>query len=124
MIVCETGLPLTFTGRQRGVGIGPFRAATVIRALLSHCLEQGFSIAFVLDRRDDRDGAPAVGQDDLFTRPHGLDGLGETLVGFTKSKPHVVMILHLGASHLSMGYEIWFYTNVAELTPPRGAKLV
>jgi hypothetical protein len=32
MIVCETGLPLTSTGRQRGVGIGPFRAASVIRA--------------------------------------------------------------------------------------------
>ena len=44
---------------------------------------------------DDCDGVTSVGEDDLFTRPHGLDGLGETLVGFTKSKPHVVMILHL-----------------------------
>jgi hypothetical protein len=30
------------------------------------------------------------------TRPDCLDGLGETLVGFTKSNPHVVMILHSG----------------------------
>src|SRR6476660_9649097 len=72
------------------------------QALLSQSLEHCLPIAFVVDRRDDRDGVPAVGQDDLFARPHRLDGLRETLVGFTESKPHVVMILHLGATDLSM----------------------
>ena len=98
MIVCETGLPLTFTGRQRGVGIGPFRAARVIKPCSAIALEQGISTAFALDRRDDRDRVTSVGEDDFLTRPYGLDGLGETLVGFPKSKAHVVMILHSHAN--------------------------
>ena len=51
------------------------------------------------DPRDYRDRVSAVRQDDLFARPDGFDGLGEMLVGFAKSKPHVVMILHLEPPH-------------------------
>ena len=57
----------------------------------------GRPTAFALDRLDDGDRATSVGEDDFLTQPDGFDGLGETLVGFTKSKAHVVMILHFDA---------------------------
>ena len=65
---------------------------------VGHRLKCGLWTVLIFDALDHGHRASAVSEHNFLAGAHGLDGLREALVGFAKSEPHVVMILHSNRS--------------------------